>query len=151
MESGRPARTPPAAQVAGQGLEIKSKEQHLEKKSSSLDSSVASHRKPLDPPPWVGLCVRARAGFWEAAWSGRLRGDVKSPAGLRRWSPLSPAARGPALHARRDGTAGEFRDARQGLVAAKRSDKGLVELEFEGSRKVTGHGIALPGGVLAPR
>ncbi|XP_054430294.1 solute carrier family 15 member 1 [Pteronotus mesoamericanus] len=132
-------------QVAGQGLEIKSKEQHLEKRSSVLDSSLGSRRKPLEPSPWVGSCVRAGAGFSEST-SCAVRELQRGRQGSGRSATLVTCDSRTCTPSQE----GWHRGRGQGHVAATMSDRALVELELEGSGEVTRRGIALPGGVFAP-
>lgn len=97
------------------------------KKSSCLDRSLSSRRKPSEPPTWVG----SRGRDARAARSG-LKGSPR----LRCRSRLAPAARGLARGAGKAGVAGGRSGAQQGHVVGAGSYWESVEPGLAGSREV---------------
>lgn len=128
-----PARAPPATQVLGRACTPSHRKQRLSKRSSVLDSSLASRREPSEPPPWVGARGRGRgepgAG---AAQSGRRGGAGPGchagPRGRRRLADLraEPATLAPREGRRASGT--PRRGGKRPVVSGARRGGGIRRL-----------------------
>lgn len=148
MEPGRPARTPPAAQVVGRACKQNYKSNTLKKKKASLlDSPLASRREPSEPPPWVGRAAglaRGRRGGGGTGCGGCALGPL--PRGRRGARPGCDA--GPRCPWRPADLRAEPGGLEPPTGAGRRdgSDQGSGEPGPAGSGEVTGSDLGLRWG-----